>query len=264
MGSNNRHELYFCSKLLCFSSIHCFFGQLRYLNMRHERTLTSSPLMLKCSERCREPQEREPAHTGWCLVIQPQKCPWYFEIGSNITYSRQQQQQNKPMKYYEILPTHTDTPRNTTRKIANLYIEFNYHFLTLQKKIPLLLNRSVQPPPLSSSSAIILCNPCVVANSSTCIQMIRSSASMHLQCRGSKVNSRLNINEGTGVQAHGIKSYFTPWSFVHSDAWYGTTSVVVYLTSSNSAIVEMDRVSATVDKGSGNLCIGTRFLTTEQ
>ena len=25
MGSNNRHELYFCSKLLCFSSVHCFF-----------------------------------------------------------------------------------------------------------------------------------------------------------------------------------------------------------------------------------------------
>ena len=48
------------------------------------------------------------------------------------------------MKYYEILPTHTETPRNTTRKIANLYIEFNYHFLTLQKKISLLLNRSVQ------------------------------------------------------------------------------------------------------------------------
>ena len=38
------------------------------------------------------------------------------------------------MKYYEILPTHTETPRNTTRKIANPYIEFNYHFLTLQKK----------------------------------------------------------------------------------------------------------------------------------
>ena len=47
------------------------------------------------------------------------------------------------MKYYEILPTRTDTPRNTTRKITNLYIEFNYDFLTLQKKIPLLLNRSV-------------------------------------------------------------------------------------------------------------------------
>ena len=62
---------------------------------------------------------------------------------SNITYFRQQQQQNKPMKYYEILPTHTETPRNATRKIANLRIEFNYHFLTLQKKIPLLLNRSV-------------------------------------------------------------------------------------------------------------------------
>ena len=31
-----------------------FFGQIRYLNIRHERTLTSSPLMLKCSERCRD------------------------------------------------------------------------------------------------------------------------------------------------------------------------------------------------------------------
>ena len=82
MVSNNRHELYFCSKLLCFSSIHCFFGKIRYLNIRHERTLTSSPLMLICSERCRETQEREPAHTGWCLVIQPQKFPRYFEIGS--------------------------------------------------------------------------------------------------------------------------------------------------------------------------------------
>ena len=41
------------------------------------------------------------------------------------------------MKYYEILPTHTETPRNTTRKIANLYIEFNDHFLTLQKKNPI-------------------------------------------------------------------------------------------------------------------------------
>ena len=47
------------------------------------------------------------------------------------------------MKYNEILPIHSETPRNTTRKIANLYIEFNYHFLTLHEKIPLLLNRSV-------------------------------------------------------------------------------------------------------------------------
>ena len=41
------------------------------------------------------------------------------------------------MKYYEILPTHTETPCNATRKIANLYIEFNQHFLTLQKKNPI-------------------------------------------------------------------------------------------------------------------------------
>ena len=53
MGSKNRPESYFCIKLLCFSSIHCFFGQIRYQNIRHDRTLTSSPLMLKCSERWR-------------------------------------------------------------------------------------------------------------------------------------------------------------------------------------------------------------------
>ena len=47
---------------------------------------------------------------------------------SNITYFTQQQKQNKPMKYYEILLIHTETPRNTTRKIANLYIEFNTTF----------------------------------------------------------------------------------------------------------------------------------------
>ena len=45
------------------------------------------------------------------------------------------------MKYYEILPTHTGTSRNTTRKIANLYIEFNYHFLTLPKKNPITLEQ---------------------------------------------------------------------------------------------------------------------------
>ena len=44
-----------------------FFGQIRYLNIRHERTLTSSPLKLICSERCRETQEREPAHTAWVM-----------------------------------------------------------------------------------------------------------------------------------------------------------------------------------------------------
>ena len=42
--------------------------------------------------------------------------------------------------------TYPQIPRNTTRKIANLYIEFNYHFLTLQKQIPLLLNMSVHSP----------------------------------------------------------------------------------------------------------------------
>ena len=50
------------------------------------------------------------------------------------------------MKYYEILPTHTETPRYTTRKIANLYIEFNYHFLTLQKKNPITFEQECTSP----------------------------------------------------------------------------------------------------------------------
>ena len=61
------------------------------------------------------------------------------------------------MKYYEILPTHTETPRNTTCKIANLYIELNYHFLTLQKKIPLLLNRSVHNAWFNSNPTSVTC-----------------------------------------------------------------------------------------------------------
>ena len=69
---------------------------------------------------------------------------YHFDIAFfNFSYFRQQQQQNKSMKDYEILPTQTKTPRNTTRKIANIYIEFNYHFFDIAKKFPLLLNRSV-------------------------------------------------------------------------------------------------------------------------
>ena len=48
---------------------------------------------------------------------------------------------------------------DTTRKIANLYIEFNYHFLTLQKKIPLLLNRSVH-----AAGAGLIGRPAVISS----------------------------------------------------------------------------------------------------
>ena len=82
MVSNNRHELYFVANYYAFPVYIGFFCQIRYLNIRHERTLTWYPLMLKCSEGCRETQKREPAHTGRCLVIQPQKFPRYFELGS--------------------------------------------------------------------------------------------------------------------------------------------------------------------------------------
>ena len=120
--------------------------------------------MLKCSERCRETQEREPAHTGYSntttknstifrdrviteliylfisaamVSMMFRRLIWihffyhilwlfvcitsfYLSLTviltshfSNITYFRQQQQQKKPMKYYEILPTHTETPQDS-------------------------------------------------------------------------------------------------------------------------------------------------------
>ena len=52
---------------------------------------------------------------------------------SNFADFRQLQIPNARMKYYEILPTHTETPHNTNHKIANRYFEFKYHFATLQK-----------------------------------------------------------------------------------------------------------------------------------
>ena len=62
------------------------------------------------------------------------------------------------MKYYEILPTHTETPRNTTRKIANLYIEFNNHFLTLQKKNPITFEQECTIKVFDMSTGRSLCN----------------------------------------------------------------------------------------------------------
>ena len=63
------------------------------------------------------------------------------------------------MKYYEILPTHTETPRNTTREIANICIEFNYHFLTLQKKNPITFEQEctiVHPMSLAPVNRVII------------------------------------------------------------------------------------------------------------
>ena len=86
--------------------VYIFFGQIRYLNIRHERTLTWSPLMLKCSERCRETQQREPAHTGWCLVIQPQNFHDISRYGHNRI--------DLPPYFcsdglYDVPPSHLDT-----------------------------------------------------------------------------------------------------------------------------------------------------------
>ena len=56
---------------------------------------------------------------------------------SNFADFRQLQIPNARTKYYEILPTHTETPHNTNHKIANRYFEFRYHFVTLHQKIPI-------------------------------------------------------------------------------------------------------------------------------
>ena len=62
---------------------------------------------------------------------------------SNFADFRQLQTPNAQTKYYEILPGHTKIAPDTTRIIANRYFELKYHFLTLQKKIRLLLNKCV-------------------------------------------------------------------------------------------------------------------------
>ena len=63
---------------------------------------------------------------------------------SNFSDYRQRQIPNAQTKYYEIWPAYTKTPHDTTHKIANLYFEFKCHFLTLQKKFRLLLNKGVE------------------------------------------------------------------------------------------------------------------------
>ena len=61
----NTYERFFCYNwdIRLFHHI-LFSGQIRYLNIKHELALTTSPFMLICNERCRRTQEREPAHTG--------------------------------------------------------------------------------------------------------------------------------------------------------------------------------------------------------
>ena len=46
--------------------------------------------MLICNEPCRRTQAREPAHAGWCLVIQRYQIYQYFEVGprQNLIISR--------------------------------------------------------------------------------------------------------------------------------------------------------------------------------
>ena len=96
------------------------------------------------------------------------------------------------MKYYEILPTHAETPRNTTRKIANLYIEFNYHFFTLQKNIPLLLNRSVDTVSLSTGPV-----------HSKFLKKTLVHTAEH-----SYANFQASTREKTEMKQHGIPAYF--------------------------------------------------------
>ena len=62
---------------------------------------------------------------------------------SNFADFRQLQIPNARKKYYEILPAHTKTPHNKTHEIANRSFEFKYHFLILQNKFRLLLNKGV-------------------------------------------------------------------------------------------------------------------------
>ena len=61
----------------------------------------------------------------------------------NFADFRQLQISYAQTKYYEILTATMPIPRNTTRKIASWYIEFEYHLSTLQKHFRLLLKKGV-------------------------------------------------------------------------------------------------------------------------
>ena len=68
-------------------------------------------------------------HSGYSMVSAAISTPDF----SNIADFRQLQIPNAHTKYYEISTVNTETPQNTARKIANWYIELEYHPSTLQK-----------------------------------------------------------------------------------------------------------------------------------
>ena len=53
---------------------------------------------------------------------------------STLSDFRQLQIPHAQTKYYEILPAHSKTPHDTTRKIVNRCFELKYHISTLKKK----------------------------------------------------------------------------------------------------------------------------------
>ena len=73
---------------------------------------------------------------------------------SNFADFRQLQIPNARTKYYEIVFAHTQTPHDKTHKIANQYFEFRYHFLTLQKKIPITFEQGCTHNFLSPSFSL--------------------------------------------------------------------------------------------------------------
>ena len=136
------------------------------------------------------------------------------------------------MKYYETLPTHTETPRNTTRKIANLYIGFKYHFLTLQKQIPLLLNRSVGLRPANERRRYFVTTS-LIRWAQTYNQpwhLLFSSLSLHQEISRMKASILPYIlrfliifeHYGTNLvfSAHVMGTYLVPiWEESASDRW---------------------------------------------
>ena len=67
---------------------------------------------------------------------------FYFSLSVNTTSHfsslsafKQLQIPHAQTKYYEILPAHSKTPHDTTRKILNRYFELKYHISTLKKNL---------------------------------------------------------------------------------------------------------------------------------
>ena len=108
---------------------------------------------------------------------------------SSLSKFRQLHIPNAQRKYYEILTTNTagETPHNTTRKIANRYVELNYQLSTLKKTFPITFEQGCTRTKRVNLSGVVTgifptnCNndmgtntlvPCIISTKAALVQTL--------------------------------------------------------------------------------------------